>query len=389
MSVITRRDAQTGVQRVVRGILRQLLLAPPEGYDVVPVRAGRWLGYRYARSYGAKLLGVDHGMHVSGAVRVSAGDVFLALDLAPGILPRHQARLARWKRSGVKVYFFVYDLLPLLHPEWFTRAGVKNFARWIQCLRAYADGAICSTQSVADELRDRLRSRSNDLGRQIAVSAVPLGADLCASVPSAGLPAGFDRLTERLRSRPVVLMVGTIEPRKGHAQALSAFELLWRENRAVNLVIVGKIGWRAEELVRRLRRHPENGNRLFWLEGVSDEALCLLYGLADGVLLASEGEGFGLPLVEAALYGKPVMARDIPVYREIAEHHASFFSGRDAPALARELGSWLDSIRQGHAPLSSGIKTSTWAESARRIYDVILKTDREASTAGSTSAQLA
>jgi glycosyltransferase involved in cell wall biosynthesis len=138
------------------------------------------------------------------------------------------------------------------------------------------------------------------------------------------------------------------------------------------LVIVGDAGWRVEALVERLRRHAENGGRLFWLGRISDDALLKLYQLADGVLMASEGEGFGLPLVEAARYGKPVLARDIPVYREVAGENACFFGGRDPESLARALGGWLDAIAQGSAPLSSGIRTSTWAESTRRLCEALV-----------------
>jgi glycosyltransferase involved in cell wall biosynthesis len=187
-----------------------------------------------------------------------------------------------------------------------------------------------------------------------------------------GLPADFSARVARMRAAALVLMVGRVEPRKGHAQALAAFELLWGRGVRANLVIVGNVGWRVDELARRLRRHPENGTRLFWLEGLSDEALAKLYELADGVLLASEGEGFGLPLVEAARYGKPILAREIPVYREIAQGHASYFSGADAESLADALASWIGSIRTGNAPASSGVKTSTWAESARRMRELVL-----------------
>jgi glycosyltransferase involved in cell wall biosynthesis len=59
-------------------------------------------------------------------------------------------------------------------------------------------------------------------------------------------------------------MVGTVEPRKGYAQTIDAFELLWSKGEEVNLVIVGKAGWHVEELVERLRDHPLRGKRLFW-----------------------------------------------------------------------------------------------------------------------------
>src|SRR3546814_20205534 len=95
-------------------------------------------------------------------------------------------------------------------------------------------------------------------------------------------------------------MVGTLEPRKAHAQAIAAFESLWARGTDIALVIVGKLGWRVDGLPDRLRRHPEFGKRLFWLEGISDEFLEQLYARTSFLLGASEGEGFGLPLIEAA-----------------------------------------------------------------------------------------
>ncbi|REM39804.1 glycosyltransferase, partial [Mycobacterium tuberculosis] len=70
----------------------------------------------------------------------------------------------------------------------------------------------------------------------------------------------------QIAAAPAFLMVGTVEPRKGHAQTLDAFEQLWRNGIDVNLVIAGKKGWMVEEVVERLQQHPQRGRRLFWLE---------------------------------------------------------------------------------------------------------------------------
>ena len=84
---------------------------------------------------------------------------------------------------------------------------------------------------------------------------------------------------------------------QGHAQALAAFEALWAQGVDINLVIIGKRGWLVDELVMRLENHPEKGSRLFWLEGISDEYLEKVYSTATCLIAASEGEGFGLPLI--------------------------------------------------------------------------------------------
>ena len=78
-------------------------------------------------------------------------------------------------------------------------------------------------------------------------------------------------------------------------------------------------------IVEKLRHHPELGKRLFWLEGISDEYLEKVYATCVCLIAASEDEGFGLPLIEAARHRIPILARDIPVFREVAGDHASYF----------------------------------------------------------------
>jgi glycosyltransferase involved in cell wall biosynthesis len=87
------------------------------------------------------------------------------------------------------------------------------------------------------------------------------------------------------------LMVGTLEPRKGHEQVLDAFEMLWQSDLPVNLVIVGKQGWMVEELADRIRTHSELNKRLFWLEGISDKYLEQVYKVSSSLIAASYGEG--------------------------------------------------------------------------------------------------
>jgi glycosyltransferase involved in cell wall biosynthesis len=134
-------------------------------------------------------------------------------------------------------------------------------------------------------------------------------------------------------------MVGTIEPRKGYETALAAFESLWRDRRgeALDLVIVGKPGWKTTALQEKLRTHPERGARLHWLTDVSDEGLCRLYDSCAGVLVASEAEGFGLPLIEAAAFRRHVLARDLPVFREQRLPNVTFFNDESPAALGQRL----------------------------------------------------
>jgi glycosyltransferase involved in cell wall biosynthesis len=343
VSVIHQSDARTGIQRVVRSLLLQLLRAPPAGYRVCPIFATRQHGYRYAAP--DFLEQPAQAPNAAGQpVQVQSGDLFLGLDLAAHLLPRHQAQVLRWKRSGVKLHVMVYDLLPLQHPEWFNPKTTRNFKRWIKWLAVYADSAVCISETVKLELGTWLSVKFDLPRTALPASAIVLGADIDASAPSGGLPAKAEFLLARLRNTPAVLMVGTLEPRKGYDQALAAFEYLWQQpGKAPLLVIVGRPGWKTDTLQQTLRAHPQAGKRLIWLEDASDEFLARLYVACSGVLVASRAEGFGLPLIEAALHGKPVLARDIAVFRETTVAGVEYFSGDTPQALATSIEYWLKS----------------------------------------------
>jgi glycosyltransferase involved in cell wall biosynthesis len=168
-------------------------------------------------------------------------------------------------------------------------------------------------------------------------------------------------------------MVGTIEPRKGYAQVLAAFEKLWSEGRPLRLVIVGKSGWMVQELIDRLRVHSRLGQLLFWLQEVNDADLDRIYEACSCLIAASEGEGFGLPLIEAAQHNLPILARDIPVFREVAAGHAAFFDGTATDSLARTITEWLELRAQNRIPRAEGIPWVTWAQSAERLKAIFLE----------------
>ncbi|MEM8119924.1 glycosyltransferase, partial [Morganella morganii] len=98
---------------------------------------------------------------------------------------------------------------------------------------------------------------------------------------------------------PVFLMVSTIEPRKNHGYLLDAFERAWAQGSQARLCIAGRIGWKCEALVERVRQHPELNKRLFMFNDLSDKSLEYAYSHAASLVFPSYVEGFGLPLVEA------------------------------------------------------------------------------------------
>lgn len=372
LSELVRHDARSGVQRVTRGLLAALLAAPPAGYRVRPVYdAGGYYAYAEADGGGA----ARHRPAAAGdeqPLRVAAGDVFLGLDLALEAVVRNRAMLESLRLHGVRLHFFVHDLLPLRHPEWFVDGVVAAFGHWLDTIAALADGLVCNSRATADDLLDWLAQRPPRRAAPPRVGVAHLGADIAATAPSGGVDAAGEALLARLAGRPTLLMVGTLEPRKMHAQALEALEHLWRDGVEVNLVIVGKPGWRIDGLDTGLRRHPELDRRLFWLEQASDELLLRLYRASDALVAASRAEGFGLPLIEAAQHGLPVIARDLPVFREVGGAHAWYFDAADGAQLAAALRDWLALRAAGRAPPSDGMPRLDWAASAGQLLACVL-----------------
>lgn len=365
-------NAKTGIQRVVRNILAQWLHHPPHGYRIEPVFATSTSQYRYARRFTAEFLGCPADSLDDDPLDFGTGDIFVGLDLGFDHVIRRRNFYTQLRRYGVRVVFIVYDLLPVRMPQHFPSDVPDFFLPWLDVITEN-DGAICISKAVADDLADWVSKNAPDRVPHFSISSFPLGADLDSSSRSTGLPDDAEETLRRIAASPSFLIVGSVEPRKGHAQTLAAFEALWAKGAEINLVILGKAGWNMESLWENLRSHPRIGSRLFWLEGVSDEYLERVYAASDCLIAASEGEGFGLPLVEAARHELPIIARDLPVFREVAGDHAAYFSGLEPEDISRAVENWLDMYRDGRHPKSDGMPWTTWQESARRLLDVICR----------------
>jgi glycosyltransferase involved in cell wall biosynthesis len=372
ISELVQRDVKSDIQRVVCSILKELLDHPPNGYRVEPVYATMNQGYRYARRFTLRFLDCPETTVIDEPIEYSPGDLFLGLDLQPHVVPVHRPFYQQLRNNGVQVWFLVYDLLPITLSHAFGAGAKNDHHGWLNVV-VESDGAICISRSVADELAEWYKSYGIVCHRPFKIHWFHIGADISASLPTTGLPADAEKVLTTLSSSPSFLMVGTIEPRKSHAQVLAAFELLWAQGMNVNLVIVGKQGWLVETFVERLRHHKELGQRLFWLEGISDEYLEKVYAASTCLLMASEGEGFGLPLIEAAQHKLPILARDIPVFREVAGEHAFYFSGLEPEALAKAVKEWLELYKEGRHPKSDAMPWLTWRESTQWLLDVLFK----------------
>lgn len=319
-----------------------------------------------------RLLGYDPLHRRAEPLEVQPGDSLILLDSSWHA--SHFPLIRRLKSQGVTIVAVVHDLIPLVRPE-FSEARLREiFLAWFDFMVEQADGFFAVSRTVREHVRHELTRRLGDnAAEQRWYGFFHHGCEL----DLANSEANPDKELAKLFSvGNVYLAVGTIEPRKNHEYLLDAFELAWSAGSEARLCIIGRIGWKREALLKRLREHPQLGSRLFVLNEVNDSGLEYAYKRAKALVFSSHDEGFGLPLVEAMQRGLPVMGSDIPVFREIGGGYMAYFS-LDRPEQLAELVGCFE--REGHFPAPRTLKDwrwNGWHEACQQLIKTVLTQGR-------------
>lgn len=250
------------------------------------------------------------------AADVAESDVFLDVEAAWLNPWSRRDLLPHLHRYAVTTAAVIHDVAPVTHPQWFDPAYSFRFERFLKAHLDHGSHFFCISQHT----RHQLHKVAAGFGTgEPTTSVLPMGA----------LRIETESPSPVSDSRPMLLMVGTLEPRKNHAFALDLFDRLLSEGVDVELQLVGSRGWKSSDLVARITSHPYYGDRLRWRSGLSDSALAELYTDAAAVLVPSLDEGFGLPVVEALAHGTPVIASDHPALREAGGTFALYAGSPD------------------------------------------------------------
>ena len=366
-------DNRSGIPRVAKELASHGLQCRDAW--VLPVYADPLTGeYRYAaqwareRGFNVSRLEALHAFCVDGdaPVTFAAGDWLVHTMINPNEIDFEADQFAQLRRFGVKVGFVLHDLIAERRPDCFKPRDAANFSRWLRMLPVY-DGIFAVSKATLTDYRAWCEENSAFVNPQQIQGWFHLGADFTPG--SRELTESHRKVLNQLQDRPFFLQVSTIEPRKGHAQLLDAFDLLWKDGIDLSLVFVGRRGWLVRALCRRISRHPELNRRLFWFSGLSDAALNALYDRAQCVVVASEAEGYGLSVVEGANHQKPLLVRDIPAFREVAPQGAHFFTGLKPEALADAVRRVQALIREDRIP-SYSLRPQPWAQSFSDFFSL-------------------
>lgn len=351
-------DNRTGIQRVVKSITEAMRRVAPTASQPV------YLSINTLRSADDFLM--DGRAWRNPAVVLHPGDCFLMLDSCWSEFNRFETYFDQIRAGGGSVCAVVYDVIPILHPELVSGFLAESFAAWFKSAIVKSDALICISRSAADEVIGAIKDLDLPHRPNLRVGYFHLGADIPHRGEEATVRTQFKTIFDG--ARPHLLMVGTVEPRKRHADALAAVEELWRAGSDLSLTIIGRYGWKTAQLADRLRTHPEKGKRLFWVEDASDAEVQFAYRSATALLFPTIAEGYGLPLIEAAYFDLPVICSDLPVLRELAGENAVYFRKGDPASAAKAIRMFLDGQVQADP---TKIERLTWDESAEQLIRVI------------------
>lgn len=365
---IIRLDARTGIQRVTREFFRGLAsIARETGrFDVEPFC---WTenGIHYAREYARSELGVACAGQ-DEPLQVWPSDLVFMLDSSWWLPERFDVLHSQVHAAGGEVVWMVYDLIPIRYPHTCNPDVLPAFEAWLTHAIRTADGFVCISEATRADLEAFMVERLEARSLRPWTQSVHLGCDISGLSTEGPTERGV-ALRDAIGQRRYFVALGTIEPRKDYPTILAAFERLWADDTDVALVVIGKQGWNVEALVARIVRHSEFGRRLHWLQGGSDcDVRCLLEG-SSGLIQASIWEGFGLPLIEAASLGAPLLASDIAVFHEIAGDGAVYFPVGDATGLADAA---IDMLNRKPARESAVIQCRNWQDASSDLANVLV-----------------
>lgn len=269
------------------------------------------------------------------------------------------------RAQGCEIVILVHDLLPIALAEYYQSPWREQFRTNLIAALDYASAFVC----VSEVTRQALRAFALESGKAGQFATAHNGYQPVGKCQPTARSKRLEFLFEAER-RPL-LMVGSIEPKKGHVRVLDVLERKWSSGYDRPLVIAGRPGWLASEIMRRIRQSVHLGKKLFWFDDFNDDDLSLAYSRCHALVFASLAEGFGLPLIEASMDRKPSVVFRTAIAEEIIGDYGVFFD--DTPGA---LSAALDGIENPEAYSAIQLRLgafawSPWRETVAGVFDCL------------------
>lgn len=269
----------------------------------------------------------------------------------------------RINANGWRALYFLHDLIPITHPEYCRSGEAGSHHQRLKTMLTTAGGIVVNSAATADELSAYARDKRLPLPPCQVAWLAP--GRLCAPLRPRPLPV------------PYFVMLGTIEPRKNHLLLLQVWRALVERHGAAapRLVIVGQRGWECEQVLDLLERCESLRGVVLEQPRCPDQELSTWLAHAQALLFPSFAEGYGMPLVEALSVGLPVLASDLPAFREVAGDIPEYLDPLDGPGWAAAIMDYAqpDSARRlAQCDRMNGWEAPTWEAHFEQV-DVLVE----------------
>ena len=273
---------------------------------------------------------------------------------APFNITRYEAIL---EESITPVQVILYDFVPIFH-AWTVNPGNRGNLNLYLRIILLANRIVSISPLVHEQAK--LITKAFRLER-------PEWKNRTQIFNFLALPSNFSntKAVELIKNPSLVVMAGSLEPRKNHLQFLSALEILDKRGIEVDGVILGSAGWENSRIHDRIVELQKNGISISREGNLTDADMQQWIAKAQVLLQISEGEGFGLPIVEALSLGTKVIVSDISPLREWVGERVQAVKLGDAAGLADLISKILQSPERKSLPSTN---ESNWDDWIKLLY---------------------
>jgi len=357
------KNINNGISRVILSIYKELFELSLVTFEIIPIFLDTAIN-----NYLFSQIDLKTGKIVKGIPKPKSGDIYLNCGISKIFLPLFYLKIFDniFSKKNLLVVFTVHDLLPIEHSHWWPLYQSMVHKYWIQAIAIKSNILLSVSNETQKKLKTFLQKRG--LADAVIFESVSLGSNLHKDRIAASINSSrFQPLASSIN----FLHVSTIEPRKGHLLLIKAFEILWKQNFNINLVLVGSIGWKNKKILDSIYSSPFLNKNLFWYSNLSDSELIQCYRLSDVVIHPSEAEGFGLSIVEGQNFKKYIICRNIPIFREVALGDNVTFFNTDHPKTLSNIIKRL--LVQRVYKRKVNVKIRDWADTTKRIIEILEK----------------
>jgi glycosyltransferase involved in cell wall biosynthesis len=358
----------TGIGRVALELARQFVSMAKTTGDAVALAGFNGTFFQEYKLADMEEMAPAYGLRATGIpMRFAPGDQFLVVYLKLDQMDEILAAIHRARRAGAGVTFMVHDIFAIANSSKCDDDFVRIvFIWWSQILR-FADRLVTVSRKISRDVAC-FAMETSMAGlvptRPLPVSYFALGCDVLQRNQKADVSLGFPVDSQTL------VAAGTFWRHKRLPDLLTAMEMLWAEGCEAKLILIGdhKDTSKTRAYASKL---PVFNKNLFLPGYVSDAELAETMRRCSALVCASDDEGFGLPLVEAARLGCAVIARDIEIFRETSGGDAFFFENGDARKIAEGLRKWMALTREQQLKFVPRKSLVTWRQSAEMLKAIM------------------